>query len=91
MEQLRSDTTAIEHVLWSPGATMTEPVCHDPLQPAPPGAPALQQEEPLQSEACTRLEKSPRSNKDPAQSKINKILQQKKLGGIEGIVMENYF
>ena len=24
-------------------------------------------------------------------NKLNKILQQKKLGGIEGIVMENYF
>ena len=80
--------TVTEPVLWSPGATTTEPTR---CKYRSPGACAPQREKPLQREACTsqleksprssqwekspcssQREKSPRSNKDPPQPKQNK-------------------
>ena len=74
VEQLSPCTTTIEPVLWSPEAAATEAWV--------PRACVPQQQKPSQWEACAlqlessphllQLKKSPLSNEDPAQSKINK-------------------
>ena len=70
-------TTTAKPVLQSPGLQLCKPVCTR--------APAPRQEKPRQGEAhaprlesslcCLQLEKSPHSNKDPAQPKINTFLK----------------
>ena len=78
-EQLSPCATTIEPVLWSPGASPTEPACCNNQSSHRVHAP--QQEKPLQWEAhapqlessplSLQLEKSLNGNKDPRQPKIN--------------------
>ena len=85
VEQLGLCVITTETVLWSPGAITTEAHKQQlPKSACPPGY-ALKQGEPLQWEALSlqlgsspcllQLEKSPRSNEDPAQPKINEEIK----------------
>ena len=85
--QLSPCTTTTEPVLQSPGTAATESTCHSygacvPQSPCSTTREATTMRssctEPASSPRSPQLEKSPHSNKDTAQWKINKCLKKKK-------------